>query len=202
MAIAARSVDRRETARSEPKGRSRILKRRAAQRPAGEHRYSDTGAAPGEEPRKKKRRFESGVFGCHGIKLPGGWRAWAQARIRGGGLSETRTRDQRIKSPLLYRLSYQPDRSPKLWLISWTLSKNRGQDAFTPELAIAVRQRRRCTRPAARCGGTVKQPFGPPQWKTAACAAVLHRGGDLAYQAATTAPLNLVSMNCFTAGLW
>lgn len=24
----------------------------------------------------------------------------------------------------------------------------------------------------------------------------------LAYQAATTAPLNLVSMNCFTAGLW
>ena len=44
----------------------------------------------------------------------------------------------------------------------------------------------------------------PPtrQRKTAACAAVLHREANLAYQAATTAPLNLVSMNCFTAGLW
>jgi hypothetical protein len=31
-----------------------------------------------------------------------------------GGSSETRTRDQRIKSPLLYRLSYRPPKSLRL----------------------------------------------------------------------------------------
>lgn len=88
-----------------------------------------------------------------------------------GGLSETRTRDQRIKSPLLYRLSYQPDRSPKLWLISPALSKNDGALSAAP-----TKNGRSRGRP---CFGVT----------------------NLAYQAATTAPLNLVSMNCFTAGL-
>lgn len=31
-----------------------------------------------------------------------------------GGLTGIRTQDQRIKSPVLYRLSYQPDRRIKL----------------------------------------------------------------------------------------
>lgn len=62
----------------------------------------------------------------------------------GGGLSETRTRDQRIKSPLLYRLSYQPDRSQKLWRIFLNLSKSLAWTALTGPLT------------------PVQHPFEPP----------------------------------------
>ena len=110
-------------------------------------------------------------------------------RQGGGGLSETRTRDQRIKSPLLYRLSYQPDRSQKLWLISRALSKNRRIPAS------ALQQRRVSAAPLP--GGRNRPPkAGRPLARPSSSG-----GAFLAYQAATTAPLNLVSMNCFTAGL-
>ncbi len=54
-----------------------------------------------------------------GLKLMRGndtWACWKwmrrQPKMReGGGVGGTRTLDQRIKSPLLYRLSYRPDAS-------------------------------------------------------------------------------------------
>lgn len=116
----------------------------------------------------------------------------------GGGLSETRTRDQRIKSPLLYRLSYQPDRSQKLWLISQALSKNRRIRASSPQ------QRR--VRAAPRPSPRPPPPAPPPAPSAPKAERPLARPSCIGvtvldYQAATTAPLNLVSMNCFTAGL-
>lgn len=68
---------------------------------------------------------------------------------------------------------------------------------------FAPRPTRQCTRPRGRPGGTMKngrraranekRPLARPS---------LLRARRPDYQAATTAPLNLVSMNCFTAGLW
>lgn len=112
-------------------------------------------------------------------------------RQGGGGLSETRTRDQRIKSPLLYRLSYQPDRSQKLWLISKALSKNRRMPAS------ALQQHRvSAAPPPCLAAGT-----GRPKQDGRSRGRPHRRERSWLYQAATTAPLNLVSMNCFTAGL-
>ena len=41
-----------------------------------------------------------------------------------GGLAGTRTRDQRLKRPLLYRLSYQPIRGTRTLINPSSLGKN------------------------------------------------------------------------------
>ncbi len=48
---------------------------------------------------------------------------------RNGGSGETRTRDQRIKSPLLYRLSYRPS----IKLLDSNLTKQRSCQIRTPQ---------------------------------------------------------------------
>ena len=46
---------------------------------------------------------------CYGMRLPLGMVIYSVfPAFQGGGLAGTRTQDQRLKRPLLYRLSYQP----------------------------------------------------------------------------------------------
>lgn len=68
---------------------------------------------------------------------------------------------------------------------------------------FAPRPTRQCTRPRGGPGGTMKngRPARANEKRPLARPFCIGEA-ILAYQAATTAPLNLVSMNCFTAGLW
>ncbi|CUI30470.1 Uncharacterised protein [Achromobacter xylosoxidans] len=68
---------------------------------------------------------------------------------------------------------------------------------------FAPRPTPQCTRPRGRPGRTMKNGRRARANEKRPLTRPFCIGeAILAYQAATTAPLNLVSMNCFTAGLW